>query len=56
MTNSTAHTVVARESTVAPLRAPKAAWLAPPPNAFAMLPPLPCWSRTTRISVRQTST
>src|SRR5688500_16108599 len=41
-TKITAPTVVARDSTVAPLRAPKAAWLAPPPKALAMSPPLPC--------------
>src|SRR5262245_50006832 len=33
---------VARDRTVAPLRAPKAAWLLAPPNALAMSPPLPC--------------
>jgi hypothetical protein len=33
---------VARDSTVAPLRAPNAAWLLAPPNALAMSPPLPC--------------
>ena len=54
--NSTAHTVVARDSTVAPLRAPNAAWLLPPPNALAMSPPLPCWSRITIISTKQTRT
>ena len=54
--NSTAQTVVARDSTVAPLRAPNAAWLAPPPNALAMSPPLPCCSRMTSISTRQTRT
>src|SRR4030095_15026689 len=36
ITNSSAHTVVARDSTVAPLRAPNAAWLDPPPKALAM--------------------
>jgi hypothetical protein len=56
MTNSTAHTVVARDSTVAPLRAPNAAWLDPPPNALAMSPPLPCWSRMTNISTKQLMT
>jgi hypothetical protein len=40
---STAQIVVARDITVAPLRAPNAAWLLPPPpNALAMPPPLPC--------------
>ena len=55
-TNSTASTVVARDSTVAPLRAPNAAWLAPPPKALAMSPPLPCCSSTTRISRKQART
>src|SRR5581483_4678228 len=40
--NSTASTVVALVSTVAPVRAPNAAWLLPPPKALAMSPPLPC--------------
>src|SRR6266699_2006900 len=41
--NRIAAIVVARDSTVAPLRAPKADWLLPPPpNALAMSPPLPC--------------
>ena len=47
---------VARESTVAPLRAPKAAWLVPPPKALAMSPPLPCWRSTTSIRERQAIT
>jgi hypothetical protein len=52
---SAAKTVVAFESTVAPPRAPNADWLLPPPNAAAMSP-LPCWSRTTSSSSRQTTT
>ena len=54
--NSVASTVVARVSTVAPARAPKAVWLLAPPNAAAMSPPLPCWSNTTTSSRKQTST
>src|SRR5688572_4482312 len=54
--NSTARTVVARVSTVAPLRAPNAAWLLPPPNAAAMSPPFPCWRRMTPIIARQART
>src|SRR5262245_60419269 len=53
---STAQTVVARVNSVAPARAPKAVWLLPPPNALAISPPLPCCSRTTSSSTRQTST
>ena len=49
-------TVVARVSTVAPARAPNAAWLPLPPKAAAMSPPLPCCSRTTTTSSRQAST
>ena len=37
--NNTAPIAVVRDSTVAPLRAPNAAWLPPPPNALAMSPP-----------------
>src|SRR6187455_2827064 len=37
--NSTNPIVVALESTVAPVRAPNAAWLLPPPKALAMSPP-----------------
>src|SRR5262245_64472214 len=51
----TARTVVAFDSTVAPARAPNADWLLPPPNAAAMSP-LPCCSRITRSSSRQTIT
>ena len=54
--NSTAATVVARDSTVAPARAPNAAWLLPPPKALAISPPLPCWRRITSISTKQTTT
>ena len=51
---STAATVVTRVSSVAPARAPNAAWLLLPPNAAAMSPPLPCCSRTTSSSTTQT--
>jgi hypothetical protein len=52
--NRIAQIVVARDSTVAPLRAPNADWLLPPPpNALAMSPPLPCWRYTTSIIVKQ---
>ena len=54
--NSAPSTVVARVSTVAPARAPKAAWLPLPPKAAAMSPPLPCCSRTTTSRKRQTNT
>lgn len=40
--NSTAKPVVIFESSVAPPRAPNAAWLFPPPKALAISPPLPC--------------
>jgi len=54
--NRIAQIVVARDSTVAPLRAPNADWLLPPPpNALAMSPPLPCWRYTTSIIVKQAS-
>ena len=53
---STAKTVVSFVSSVAPARAPNAVWLLPPPNALAMSPPLPCCSRMTSSSTRQTST
>src|SRR5262245_25036865 len=53
--NRTASTVVALDSTVAPARAPNADWLLPPPNAAAMSP-LPCCSRMTSSSSRQTIT
>ena len=48
--------LVARVSSVAPDRAPNTAWLLPPPNAFAISPPLPCCNRMVTISSRQTST
>ena len=52
--NRVPRTVVARVSTVAPARAPKAAWLLPlPPNAEAISPPFPCCSKTTTSSRRQ---
>ena len=40
--NNVPRIVVARVSTVAPARAPKAVWLLDPPNAAAMSPPFPC--------------
>jgi hypothetical protein len=40
--NSTAAIDVAFVSSVAPDRAPNAAWLLLPPNALAMSPPRPC--------------
>jgi hypothetical protein len=54
--NSAPSTAVALVSTVAPARAPNAVWLPPPPNALAMSPPLPCWSRITRSSRKHPST
>jgi len=51
--NSTASTVVTRVSSVAPLRAPNAAWLLDPPKAAAMSPPFPCCSRITSSNSRQ---
>ena len=56
ITNNAASTEVARVSSVAPERAPKTAWLLPPPNALAMSPPFPCWSRMVMISRPQTMT
>ena len=53
---STAQTVVIFVSSVAPPRAPNAVWLEPPPKALAMSPPLPCCSRMTSRSSRQTRT
>ncbi len=55
-TNAAARPAVIFVSSVAPARAPNAAWLLPPPNALAMSPPLPCCSRITRMSSRQTNT
>lgn len=40
--NAAARPAVALVRTVAPARAPNAAWLPPPPKALAMSPPLPC--------------
>jgi hypothetical protein len=54
--NNAAQTDVARDSTVAPLRAPNTAWLAPPPKALAISPPLPCWRRITSTSTKQSIT
>ena len=44
---SAAQIAVAFVSTVAPERAPNAAWLLLPPNALAMSPPRPCCNRMT---------
>jgi hypothetical protein len=44
---SAAKIAVAFVSTVAPDRAPNAAWLLLPPNALAMSPPRPCCRRMT---------
>jgi hypothetical protein len=54
--NRLALTQVTLVSRVAPVRAPKAAWLLPPPNAEAMSPALPCWIKMTSSSTRQFST
>jgi hypothetical protein len=54
--NATAKPVVSFVRRVAPVRAPNAVWLLPPPNALAMSPPLPCCSRMTSSNKRQTST
>jgi hypothetical protein len=54
--NSTAAIDVALVSSVAPDRAPNAAWLLLPPNALAMSPPRPCCRRITSESTRQTRT
>ena len=54
--NSTAAIEVALVSSVAPDRAPNAAWLLLPPNALAMSPPRPCCRRMTIESTRHTST
>jgi hypothetical protein len=54
--NSAAAIDVAFVSTVAPERAPNAAWLLLPPNALAMSPPRPCCRSTTSDNTRQTST
>src|SRR5262245_50679424 len=52
--NSTAHTVVAFESSVAAPRAPKAVWLPPPPNAPARSARFPVCSSTTKIKTSET--
>jgi hypothetical protein len=54
--NSTAATVVMRVRSVAPARAPNAVWLPLPPNALAMSPPRPCWSRIAISNTRQITT
>jgi hypothetical protein len=54
--NKTAKIVVSFVSSVAPPRAPNAAWLPPPPKALAMSPPLPCCSRITSSRMKQMST
>src|SRR6266566_313104 len=51
--NMMAHHVVARESTLAAPRGPKAVWLPAPPNAPARSAALPLWSSTTTISTKQ---
>ena len=47
-----ARIVVARESTLAEPRGPKAVCVPPPPKALARSWPLPCWSSTTPIRNR----
>jgi hypothetical protein len=54
--NIMAHHVVARESTVAAPRGPKAVWLPAPPKAPAMSAALPLCSSTTMIRNRQFTT
>jgi hypothetical protein len=54
--NRTANAAVSLDSTVAPARAPNAVWLLPPPNALAMSPPFPCWSKITSSRTKQTKT
>ncbi len=54
--NSAARMVVARESTLAEPRGPKAVWVPPPPNALARSWLLPCCSSTTAIRNRQAMT
>jgi hypothetical protein len=48
--------VVARPSTVAAVRVPKAVWLPMPPKAAAISPLCPLWSNTTIIRNAQTIT
>ena len=52
----TAATEVALVSSVAPERAPNAAWLLLPPNALAISPPRPCCRRITSESTKHTRT
>jgi len=52
----TAATEVAFVSSVAPERAPNAAWLLLPPNALAMSPPRPCCNKITNDKIRHTRT
>src|SRR5262249_3533088 len=47
-----ARIVVARDSTLAEPRGPKAVWVPPPPKALARSWPLPCCRRTTPIRNR----
>lgn len=54
--NTTALTVVARVSSVAPLRGPNAVWEPMPPKALEISPAFPLCSRTTTIRNRQTIT
>ena len=54
MMKTAAQIQVARDNTVAPLRAPNAAWLLAPPNALAMSPPFPCCRYTASIIAKQT--
>jgi hypothetical protein len=53
--NAAASPAVTLDNNVAPVRAPNAELLLPPPNAAAMSP-LPCCSRMTISSITQTST
>ena len=54
--NSTAAIEVALVSSVAPDRAPNAAWLLLPPKALAISPPRPCCRRMTSDSTKHTRT
>ena len=54
--NNTAAIDVALVSSVAPERAPNAAWLLLPPNALAISPPRPCCRRMTSERRRQIRT
>ena len=53
--NAAARPAVSFDNSVAPVRAPNAELLLPPPKAAA-ISPLPCCSRITSRSTRQTST